>query len=106
MEEGENYKKQMKNIPLDIQLQVCKEAMDIQQDYIEELEKQLALCVVSQRSELLADEKCNDLIHELDNYARNYDNYDYGLPTGIDDDNTELKEMRLLVNNWFKANCS
>lgn len=73
--------------------------------YLESRFKALGLYDVSQCNELLADEKCDKLIHELDNYARNYDNYDYGLPTGVEDDDPQLKEMRLLVKNWFKANC-
>lgn len=67
--------------------------------------KNLFIPGVSQQRELLDDKKCDKLIHELDNYARNYDNYDYGLPTGVEDDDPQLKEMRLLVKNWVKANC-
>ena len=45
---------------------------------VQEYEKQLNISDVISR---LSDDKIDNIIHELDEYARNYDNYEYGLPT-------------------------
>jgi len=42
----------------------------------------------------LSDDIIDSIIIELDNYARNFDSYDYGLPTHT---NSHIEEMRNIV---------
>ena len=74
--------------------------------YVEKMKQALSIAIVSHQRELLADEKCDKLLQDLDEYARNYDGYEYGLPINFTDDTGELDEQRFLIKEWFKANCS
>jgi len=44
----------------------------------------------------LSDDKIDNIIDKLDDYARNYNHYEYGLPT------QNLEEMRVLIRELLK----
>lgn len=47
------------------------------------------------------EKQIDDLLKELDRYARNYDAYEYGLPIDFVDGN-ELNDQRKIVTEWLK----
>lgn len=46
---------------------------------------------------------CDELLNALDEYARDYDSYDYGLPIGFVDSDDEMNEQREIVKKLFHS---
>ncbi len=53
----------------------------------------------SQREKEITPEMIDELLESLDDYARVYDHYEYGLPIGFTDE--EPLELREIVRNWI-----
>ena len=47
----------------------------------------------------LSDDKIDNIIYELDEYARNYDVYEYGLPTHGE----HIENMRILIKQFLNG---
>ena len=45
----------------------------------------------------------DELLTSLNNYAKSYDPYEYGLPIGFVDSDVELNEQREIVKQWFHS---
>ena len=43
----------------------------------------------------------DDLLSQLDEFAREYDSYDYGLPIHFKDTDNKLNDLRLIIKNWL-----
>ncbi len=48
----------------------------------------------------ISEEQTNELLADIDDIARTYDHYEYGLPLG---ERSEAEKMQLKIRDWYEA---